>query len=312
MPDTKAFSNRYPKNVIVIAGPTAAGKTACAIAVAKHFNTEIISADSRQCYRELNIGVARPSTEQLTEVKHHFIASHSIHDDITAAYYERYALNILQQLFINHDVVVVCGGTGLYIKALLEGLDEIPEIDLAVREQIQSNYQEYGINWLQQQLQQADPLFASEGEMLNPQRMMRALEVATATGKSILSFRSQEKAVRPFNILYIALELPRDVLYERINSRVDEMLVNGLLEEAVTLWPFRELNALQTVGYKELFDYLDGNISLDKAVDSIKKNTRRYAKRQMTWFRKQPHVHWVNVLQIDKAITIANDFLAKA
>ena len=284
--------NRVEKTVIIIAGPTAVGKTAAAIDVAKQFNTEIISADSRQCFKELNIGVARPSEEELAAVPHHFIASHSIHDEITAASYEEYALQKANELFQQYDAVVMVGGTGLYIKAFCEGLDAIPAIDPAIRNEIVNNYEQKGLAWLQEQIKEKDSLFFSQGEIQNPQRLMRALEVVEATGQSVLSFRKGQKAVRDFNILKIGLELPRPVLNERINNRVDQMMEQGQLEEVKSLFPYKQLNALQTVGYKELFAYLDGEVSLEKAVEQIKTNTRQYAKRQMTWFKKDAGMQW--------------------
>jgi len=295
------------KSLIVIAGPTAVGKTAYAIEVARHFKTVILSADSRQCFRELDIGVARPSAAELQQVPHYFIASHSIHDDINAAWYETYALNLLQQLFTAHDIIVVTGGTGLYIKALTEGLDTIPPVDENVRQHIIQHYEAQGLPWLQQQLQLQDSLFSAQGEMQNPQRMMRALEVVMATGQSILSFRNREKAARPFNIIQVGLELPREILYERINTRVDLMMQAGLEGEARCLLPYRHLNALQTVGYKELFGYFDGDLSLQSATDLIKQNTRRYAKRQMTWFKRQAAMHWINLQETQDIIPLITD-----
>ncbi|MEJ8819501.1 tRNA (adenosine(37)-N6)-dimethylallyltransferase MiaA [Lacibacter sp. H407] len=280
------------KTVILIAGPTAVGKTAVAIQLAKHFNTEIISADSRQCFREITIGVAKPSTTELKEVKHHFINSHSILDTITAASYEKYALEVVAELFQKQDVVVMVGGTGLYIKAFCEGMDEIPAVDETLRQELQQNYQQHGIEWLQQQLQQYDPLFAEKGEMQNPQRMLRALEVVRSTSTSILSFRKGEKQQRDFNIIKIGLDLPREELYQRINHRVDVMMDEGLLQEAKDVYALRHLNALQTVGYRELFDFFDGNMSLEKAIDKIKQNSRHYAKRQLTWFKRDEAMRW--------------------
>lgn len=280
------------KTVIIIAGPTAVGKTAAAIDLARQLNTEIISADSRQCFKELNIGVARPSEEELAAVPHHFIASHSIHDEISAASYEEFALQKTNELFQQHDYVVMVGGTGLYIKAFCEGLDAIPAIDPAIRNEIVNSYEQNGLSWLQEQVKVKDPLFFSQGEIQNPQRLMRALEVAEATGQSVLSFHKGQKAARDFNILKAGLELPRPVLNERINNRVDQMMQQGLLEEVKKLLRYKQLNALQTVGYKELFAYLDGEISLEKAVEQIKTNTRQYAKRQMTWFKKDAGMQW--------------------
>jgi len=286
--------------VIIIVGPTAVGKTAAAVRLAQELSTNIISADSRQCFKELNIGVAKPSSEELRAVHHYFINSHSIREDVTAAAYEELALGWTEEIFYNQavakrpPVAVMVGGTGLYIKAYSEGLDAIPPIDPAIREQIQHQYDTGGLAWLQEQIRDNDPEFFRVGEIQNPQRMMRALEVRKATGRSILSFRTLEKKQRPFQMEKVGLFLPKEDLHQRINCRVDSMMENGLLEEVQSLLPYRELNALQTVGYTELFDHLDGKLSLDEAVEAIKMNTRRYAKRQMTWFRKDPSIRWVD------------------
>lgn len=292
------------KTVILIAGPTAVGKTAVAIQLAKHFHTEIISADSRQCFKEISIGVAKPSAEELKEVKHYFINSHSIHETVTAASYEKYALNAVDEIFQQHDVAVMVGGTGLYIKAFCEGMDEIPAVDETLRNELQQQYQQHGLEWLQQELQQYDPLFTEKGEMQNPQRMLRALEVVKSTGKSILTFRKGEKQQRNFNIIKIGLDLPREELYQRINHRVDMMMEEGLLKEAKEVYPLRHLNALQTVGYRELFDHFDGNCSLEKAVDKIKQNSRHYAKRQLTWFKRDEAMRWFHPSQLQEIIQL--------
>lgn len=281
------------KTVIIIAGPTAVGKTSVAIEVAKHFQTEIISADSRQCYKELNIGVARPSENELKEVEHHFIASHSIHEKITAATFEKYALEKANEIFQNNDAAVMVGGTGLYIKAFCEGMDEIPEVPGVIRNEIANQYQQNGMEWLQQEVADLDPEFYKVGEIKNPQRLMRALEVFKATGRSILDYRKGEKAERNFGVIKIALQLPREKLRSNIESRVDKMMETGLLEEVRSLIPFQQLNALQTVGYKELFDYFNGEIDLQASIALIKRNTKQYAKRQMTWFRKDIEYHWL-------------------
>ena len=270
-----------------------------------------MSADSRQCFKELNIGVARPTPEELAEVPHYFIASHSIHDPINAAWYEAYALELLQKLLVNHDSVVVTGGTGLYIKALTDGLDPIPPIDNKIRQEILQTFEKKGVDWLRTQLQAADPLFAAKGEMLNPQRMMRALEVVRSTGQSILQYRSTQKKSRPFGILQIGLELPREQLYHRINQRVDDMMLSGLAQEVQQLLPYRQTNALQTVGYKELFEYFDGKISLDEAVNLIQQNTRRYAKRQMTWFKRQADMHWINLADVKNIIPTIEQLMSR-
>ncbi len=290
------------KTVILIAGPTAVGKTAVAIHLAKHFQTEIISADSRQCFKEISIGVAKPSAEELNEVKHYFINSHSIYETVTAASFEKYALTVVVEILRQQTIAVMVGGTGLYIKAFCEGMDEIPAVDEALRNELQQKYQHHGFEWLQQQLQQHDPLFAEKGEMQNPQRMLRALEVVRSTGESILSFRKGEKQARDFNIIKIGLDLPREELYNRINHRVDIMMQEGLLEEAKEVYPLRELNALQTVGYRELFDHFDGNCSLEKAIDKIKQNSRHYAKRQLTWFRRDQAMKWFHPSQLQEII----------
>lgn len=292
--------------MIIVAGPTAVGKTAVAVQLAKHFGTSIISADSRQCYKELNIGVARPSVQELEAVHHYFIASHSIRDEITAAGFEQYALQKATALFQQHDTVVMVGGTGLYIKAFCEGLDMIPAVDPAIREQIISNYNNKGLVWLQEQLQQKDPAFYAHGEIQNPQRMMRALEVLESTGQSVLTFRKGEKAQRDFHIIKIGLELPKEELQQRIHTRVEQMMQAGQLEEVKGLVPYKELNALQTVGYKELFEYLEGTISLEKAVEQIKTNTRQYAKRQMTWFKKDEEIKWFAPFQSDEIASLIN------
>lgn len=281
------------KTVIIVAGPTAVGKTPVAIELAKHFQTEIISSDSRQCFKELNIGVARPSGEEQKTVKHHFIASHSIHEELNAGIFEQYALEKVNELFQTHDVVIMTGGTGLYIKAFCEGMDEIPDVPDAIRKKIILKYKEKGLDWLQKKVKKKDPEFYKAGEIKNPQRLMRALEVVKATGKSILEFRKGRKAKRDFRIVKIGLELPKEELYRNINARVDKMIEAGLVEEVKSLLPYRNLNALQTVGYSEIFEHLDGKISLEEAVELIKKNTRHYAKRQMTWFKKDEEIEWI-------------------
>lgn len=274
------------KNCIIISGPTAVGKTSYGIEVAQKYNTEIISADSRQCFKELNIGVAKPTKEQLQKVKHHFINTHSIHDEMNVKIFEEYALNSVNEIFKTNDVAVMVGGTGLYIKAFSQGIDEIPEIDENIRREINEQYLSNGLQWLKNEIKRYDVVFFQKGEMQNPQRMLRALEVKRSTGKSILSFQSRKKMKREFEIKNTFLQISREQLYKNINDRVDEMMEEGLLKEAESLFSNKHLNALQTVGYKELFDYFEGTISLEKAVNEIKKNTRHYAKRQITWFKK--------------------------
>ncbi len=281
------------KKVIVIAGATAVGKTSVAIEVAKHFKSQIISADSRQCYKEMNIGVARPSVEQLQQVEHHFVASHSIHEKVTAATFEKYALEKASAIFLENDIAVMVGGTGLYIKAFCDGFDEIPDVPEEVRNEIIKRYELEGLEWLKQNVEQKDPLFFATGEINNPQRLMRALEVITFTGSSIVELRKRKKAQREFETVKIALNLPKEQLHHNINSRVETMVQQGLEQEARTLLPYRHLNALQTVGYKEMFQFFDGHVSLKEGTDLIKKNTRQYAKRQLTWFRKDKEYRWL-------------------
>ena len=283
----------YAKTVIIITGPTAAGKTALSHAVARHFNTSIISADSRQCFRELNIGVAKPSAGELQSVKHEFINSHSIQDEVNAALFEEMSLQWADEIFSKRDVLVMVGGTGLYIKAFCEGLDPVPPTDEQLRIEIQEQFNRKGLSWLQEQIKLRDPAYFQSGENRNPHRMRRALEVMESTGRSILSFHNAPKKIRPFRIHFFGLQIPKDVLYQRINERVDYMMEAGLLGEVRSLIPFQHLNALQTVGYTELFEYLNGKSDLPDAISRIKQNTRHYAKRQMTWFRKNASIRWL-------------------
>lgn len=274
------------KTVIIVGGPTASGKTDFALALAKKYNTSVISADSRQCFKELNIGVAKPSATTLSEVRHYFINSHSVRDDVNANTFENYALDAVKEIFETHNTAVMAGGTGLYIRTFAEGLDEMPEIDKEIEARVRRQYQDGGSDWLENQLRENDPLFVQKGEMKNPHRMMRALTVKLSTGRSILEYHSKVKVQRPFQIQKLYLDISREILYERINKRVDDMMDAGLLHEANELYPLRHLNALQTVGYIELFDYFDHKITLARAVELIKQNTRHYAKRQETWFKK--------------------------
>jgi tRNA dimethylallyltransferase len=280
------------KTCIVIVGPTAVGKTSLAIEVAKHFQTKIISADSRQCYKELNIGVAKPTPEQLRQVEHYFISTHTINEEVNAAIFEQYALKKAAAIFKNNDIAVVVGGTGLYVKTFCTGIDEVPVIDPAIREKIIADFEWEGLEWLQKEVEKNDPVYFEKGETKNPQRLMRALEVKLSTGKSIIEFQTQVKKQRDFNIIKIGLELPKEQLHKNINSRVDAMIKEGLLAEVKKLLPFKKRNALQTVGYRELFGHIAGDLSLEDAVEIIKINTRQYAKRQMTWFKKDEEVRW--------------------
>ena len=281
------------KTVIIILGPTAVGKTSAAIKLAEHFQTEIISADSSQCFKELNIGVAKPTPHELNAVKHYFINSHSIHDTVTAQVFEEYALNAAEEIFKENNTAIMVGGTGMYIKAFCEGLDEIPQIDIAVRDNLMYQYKEKGLKWLQQQVEEKDPEFWKQAEQKNPQRLMRALEVFLSTGKSILAFRKNKKKERSFAIKKIGIDLPKEQLHLYIEKRVDKMVGDGLVDEVKSLLPYEHLNALQTVGYREIFDHLHDRITLEKAIEKIKINTKRYAKRQLTWFKKDSSIQWL-------------------
>ena len=283
----------YP-TVYIIAGPTAVGKTAVAISLARKLGTDIVSADSRQCYRDMSIGTAKPSADELQQVKHYFINEFPVTTALTAADYETLALQYLDKIFATHSTAVVCGGTGLYIKALCEGLDDMPATDPAIDKQVQEEYAAHGIGWLQQAVMEEDIDFYHQGEVQNPARMMRALAFVRTTGRSIVHYRTQTKKQRPFNIIKVGLELPREKLYDRINKRVDIMMAAGLLAEVTALLPYKESKNLQTVGYAELFEYLDGKCTLQEATDKIKQHSRNYAKRQMTWFKKDTDMHWLS------------------
>ncbi|MDE7338802.1 MAG: tRNA (adenosine(37)-N6)-dimethylallyltransferase MiaA [Bacteroidales bacterium] len=281
----------------VLEGPTAVGKTALAIRWAKCYGTEIVSADSRQFYRELNIGVARPSEAELAEVPHHFIACKSVEEYYSVSRYEEEALALLERLFARYDTVVMAGGSGLYVNAVCNGIDELPDPSPALRQELKDLLQEKGIGYLQERLKELDPVFYEKIDLQNSVRLRRALEVCLTTGKPYSSLRTNPRKKRPFSIERYVLDRPKEELYHRINLRVDLMMQSGLLEEAKALYPHRELNALQTVGYRELFDYFDGKISLEQAVTDIKTHTRRYAKRQLTWLRAQENVTWIDARQ---------------
>ena len=282
------------KLLIAVVGPTAIGKTALGISLAKHFNTEIISADSRQFFKEMEIGTAVPSAEELRQVPHHFVQHISIRDPYSVGDFEQEALRKLEDLFLKKDIVIMVGGSNLYVDAVIHGLDEFPEVKPELREQLNSKYQEKGITYLQEALQQRDPEYYQIVDVENPHRLIRALEVSITANRPYSSFLKQKKAPRYFQHLYVGIDAPREVIYERINTRVDKMMEAGLLAEVTKLIPFKDCNALQTVGYKELFAFLDGNSSLEASVSEIKKNTRRFAKRQLTWLRKNPEVVWVD------------------
>lgn len=280
------------KYIILIVGPTAVGKTRVAVELAQALDTEIISADSRQCYQEMNIGVARPSEEELQSVKHHFIATHSVQEPLTAASFEAEALSLVRELFKTRHSLVMVGGTGLYIRAFAEGLDQIPAIPDKVKYDIRQQYELHGLKWLQEQLAIKDPAYLSKAEAHNPHRLMRALEVWEATGHSILHYQQGTSQIRPFRFIKIGLDLPRQQLYKRIDERVLKMMDQGLEQEARNLLRWRHLPALQTVGYQELFEYFDGSISLVRAIELIQQHSRNYAKRQLTWFRRDKGIKW--------------------
>jgi len=280
------------KTLIVVVGPTAIGKTALSIVLAQHFATEIISADSRQFFKEMEIGTAKPSAEELSAATHHFINSHHIDTLFSIGDFESEVLQLAEKLFENHQTLVMVGGSGLYVDAVCNGLDQLPDTDLSVREELNTLLTTHGIAEIRRQLEQADPGYYAKVDQFNPQRMIRGLEFFLSTGEKFSAYMTNNRKSRPFKIVKIGLNTDRAILYERINNRVDLMMNNGLLEEVKQLTPYRDLNALKTVGYTELFNYLEGIITLDEAVDKIKQNTRRFAKRQLTWFRKDDQIHW--------------------
>jgi tRNA dimethylallyltransferase len=283
------------KTLIVVAGPTAVGKTAYCVQLAQQLGTVVVSADSRQLYRELSIGTAKPTTADMQGVPHYFIDSHSIDAPISAGQYEREALALLDSLFQTHDRVIMAGGTGLYINAVLQGLDDMPQGDAALRARLQYQFEEAGIAPLQAELLRLDPAYATLADLNNTQRVMRALEVCIVSGRPYSSFRRRELPQRPFQTELIALDRPREELYARIDARVEQMLAAGLLDEVRGLAAYRHTPALQTVGYKEVFGYFDGAYDYAAMVELLKRNTRRYAKRQLTWFRHQGDFTWLAV-----------------
>jgi len=290
------------KKLVVIAGPTAVGKTSLCINLAKQFTTDIISADSRQFYREMTIGTAKPSIEEMQGIKHHFIDSHSIEQIYDVGKYEIDVLLLLEKLFKEKDMIILTGGSGLYIKAVCEGFDEMPEVNEGLREELNLQYSKTGIELLVTELKELDPNYALEVDIANPQRVIRALEVIKSVGKPYSSFRNKTKKVRPFEILKIGLIRERVELYGRIDRRVDAMLLNGLIEETRSLYNHKDKYALQTVGYQELFDFFDNKFNYPEAVSLIKRNSRRYAKRQLTWFRKDKEIKWFHPDDEDEII----------
>ena len=278
--------------LIVVAGPTAAGKTTLAIDLAQRWNTEIVSADARQVYREMEIGTAKPTADDLKAVKHHFIGSQSIRDDYDAGTYGREARACIGLLFRTHPVVILCGGSGLYISAVCDGFDDMPAIADGIRDRIMAGYEEKGLGWLQDEVKQKDPEYFAVVDQRNPHRLVRALEVFEATGQPMSALRSNKKDAFPHPVVKVGVTLERGLLYQRIDARVDAMLAAGLEAEARKLLPQSHLNALQTVGYSELFDYFNGITGRDEAIRLIKRNTRHYAKRQLTWFKRDSDIAW--------------------
>ena len=294
--------NMNTKTLIIVLGPTAIGKTSLSIQLAKHFNTEIISADSRQFYKELLIGAAPPSAKELSEVKHHFIQHLSVSQDYNVGKFEEDAIVKIEELFTKNDKVIVVGGSGLYIDAICKGFDKMPETPSEIREEVISLYKKNGIDFLQNEVQQKDPFFYNEVDRNNPQRLLRALEVMYSTNKTFSSFRNKKDKKRNFKIIKIGLETDRELLYNRINQRVDIMMENGLLQEVKSLTHFKNKNSLQTVGYKELFEHLEGKITLEETLNKIKQNSRRFAKRQITWFKKNNSTTYFSAENLDEII----------
>jgi tRNA dimethylallyltransferase len=300
------------KHLIVVAGPTAVGKTAVAIAVAKHFHTVVISADSRQLFREMTIGTAKPTPEEQAQVRHYFVDSHSIETACDAAQYGRDALALIDALFREHNVLVLCGGSGLYIKAVLEGFDDIPEVPESIRAELVAQFETHGIGWLQARMEEEDPALLAAIDRHNPHRLIRALEVKRGTGQSIAAFRTQRQHALPFHVHRVGLTLPREQLYARIDARMDAMIDAGLFEEARALYPFRAHNALQTVGYQEIFDWMDGQYDRDEAIRLLKRNSRRYAKRQLTWFQRDEAMRWYSPFELDSILHDVEQAMAPA
>lgn len=297
--------------LIVVVGPTGSGKSALAVELAKHYNAPIISTDSRQVYRGMPIGTAQPTAEELASAKHYFIADREVDDDFNCGRYEVEALALLEQLFVENDYVVAVGGSGLYIQALCEGMDALPEADETLRNELKSRLEHEGLDSLFEELCRLDAKYAEEVDRHNPARVMRALEVCISTGRPYSEQRSGERACRPFNIVKVGTDLPRDVLYERIDRRVDVMVADGLVNEVQGFYSKRHLNALQTVGYREIFDYFDGRCSLDEAVELVKRNSRRYAKRQLTWFRRDKQIAWFSPFDVKPIIDYIDNVFAQ-
>ncbi|MEA5405785.1 tRNA (adenosine(37)-N6)-dimethylallyltransferase MiaA [Arcicella sp. DC2W] len=294
------------KTLIIIVGPTAVGKTDLCVKLAKLLDTEVVSADSRQFYRELAIGTAKPTKEEMDGVPHHFVNSHSILDYYSVGDFERDCLKVLEEIFSRKDTAILTGGSGMFVKMITDGIDEMPEADLELRQQLAERFEKEGLSQLKEELRVLDPVYFEQVDDQNTQRVLRALEVCLSTGKPFSSFRKNQKAERPFKMLKIALERPREELYARIDTRMDLMLATGLEDEAKAVMEYREHYALKTVGYREIYEHLDGNYDREEMVRLLKRNSRRYAKRQMTWFKNQDEFHWFdakNVAEITSFIT---------
>jgi len=296
--------NPKKPTLLVLLGPTGVGKTKLSLSLAEHFGCPIVSSDSRQFYRELKIGTAAPTEEELNRVKHYFIGSHSIHDEYNAGQYEQDAIKLLDELFQQHKVVLLVGGSMMYIDAICNGMDEIPTVDAETRAYWQKKFSEFGLEFIQSELKRLDPIYYDQVDLQNPKRILHALEICTITGKPYSELRTGVRKARSFNILKVGLNRPRQDLYERINTRVDIMMREGLLQEAEKFYRFKELNTLNTVGYKELYEYMDGNWTLDFAVNMIKQDSRRYAKRQLTWFNRDKEILWYHPDELESNIEL--------
>ena len=299
-----------PHTLIVLIGPTGVGKTELSLSIAEHFQTCILSADSRQLYQDLKIGTAAPTPSQLARVPHHFVGTLKLTDYYSAAQYEADVLNKLEELFQHNDTVVLTGGSMMYVDAVCKGIDDIPTVDKETRELMLQRYEEEGLETLCAELKILDPEYYQIVDLKNPKRVIHALEICYMTGKTYTSFRTQKHKERPFRIIQIGLTREREELYDRINRRVDEMMQEGLLEEAKSVYPFKHLNSLNTVGYKEIFNYLDGEWSLDFAIEKIKQNSRIYSRKQMTWFKRNPNIQWFHPEQKEEIMNYINDQLS--
>lgn len=299
-----------PHTLIVLIGPTGVGKTELSLSIAEHFQTCILSADSRQLYQDLKIGTAAPTPSQLARVPHHFVGTLRLTDYYSAAQYEADVLEKLEELFQHNDTVVLTGGSMMYVDAVCKGIDDIPTVDKETRELMLQRYEEEGLETLCAELKILDPEYYQIVDLKNPKRVIHALEICYMTGKTYTSFRTQKHKERPFRIIQIGLTREREELYDRINRRVDEMMQEGLLEEAKSVYPFKHLNSLNTVGYKEIFNYLDGEWSLDFAIEKIKQNSRIYSRKQITWFKRNPNIQWFHPEQKEEIMNYINDQLS--